>query len=129
VAAIFIRKLVIIFFLLAFIISPTSATADGNKLLKACNSGLKVINKDKSLSNLEYVDAAFCAGLIQGVTDTNRILKLSGITPFYCVPGDKIDKSQATRIIVKYLRKHPKKLNLPESNLVIDALRKAFPCP
>jgi len=117
-----------LFLLLAFFTAPQPARADGKKLLKACAAGLKVINKDKGLPSTEYVDAAFCAGLIQGVTDTNRIYRKAGKSPFFCMPGDGINKSQATRTVVNYLRVHPEKLELHETALVIEALSAAFPC-
>lgn len=117
-----------IFLLLAFFVAPQPAGADGNKLLKACSAGIKVINKDKGLPSTEYVDSAFCAGLIQGVTDTNRMYRKAGKSPFFCMPGDVVNKGQAIRTVVNYLRAHPEKLESHETVLVIEALSEAFPC-
>ncbi|MFC1816365.1 Rap1a/Tai family immunity protein [Thermodesulfobacteriota bacterium] len=122
-------KYTIIFLLLGFILVPKATMADGNELLKQCIAGLKVLNNVKNLSKIEYMDAAFCAGLVQGITDSYRIYRLSKTIPSSCLPGKVINKSQATRIVVKYLREHPERLHLHESNLVIDALSEAFPCP
>lgn len=118
----------IILFLLAFMIAPQPSKADGNKLLKACTAGLKVINKDKGLPSNEYVDAAFCAGLIQGVIGTNRIYQMSGTRPFFCIPEEMSNKAQNTRTVVQYLTAHPEKLELHEATLIIEALSEAFPC-
>lgn len=117
-----------IILLIGLLFIPQPAIADGNKLLKSCTAGLRVINKDKGLSSTELVDATYCAGLVQGITDTNRINRMSGSSPLFCIPGDVIDKGQATRIVVNYLRAHPEKMKMHESNLVIDALMEAFPC-
>jgi hypothetical protein len=118
----------IFYLVFAFMILPIPANADGNNLLKACTAGLKVINKEKNLSGKELVDAAFCAGLIQGITDANRINKMSGGSSLFCLPGDVINKADATHTVVNYLRAHPEKLKFHESNLVIEAITKAFPC-
>lgn len=118
----------LVFLMTLLFINPAPVHADGNMLLKACTAGLKVINKEKDLSSKELVDAAFCAGLIQGITDVDRINKSSGGSSFFCPPGNVINKAEATQIVVDYLRAHPEKRKQPETMLVIDALKGAFPC-
>ena len=118
----------IFFLLLALMVMPVPAQADGNNLLKACTAGLKVINKEKNLSSKELVDAAYCAGLIQGIMDVNRINKMSGGSILFCLPEDMITKAEATQTVVNYLGAHPEKRKLHESILVIEALKEAFPC-
>jgi len=122
-------SIIFLFLGVNFVFMPGLATADGNRLLKKCNAGLKVLDHVKNLSNLDYMDSAFCAGLVQGITDCNRIYRLSNAVPFFCLPEKTIDKDKATRSVVKYLRENPEKLHLHESNLIIDALNDAFPCP
>ncbi len=82
------------------------------------------MNKEKNLSAKELVDAAYCAGLIQGITDTHRINQTAGGSPLFCLPGDVIDKSQVTRIVVNYLRSHLRILSCtdPLGQRIIDEL-------
>ncbi len=117
-----------IFLAALFSFKPAPAGADGNMLLKACTAGLKVVNKEQNLSSKELVDSAYCAGLIQGITDLDRINKSSLGTSFFCPPENTINKAEATRIVVNYLRAHPEKRKQPESTLIIEALKEAFPC-
>lgn len=61
----------------------------------------------------------FCAGYIGGVIDTSHAL--------FCFPAD-INKRDIINITIMYLRDHPEKLELYAPNLVIRAMREAFPC-
>ena len=61
----------------------------------------------------------FCAGYIGGVIDTSHTL--------FCFPPE-VTKKQIKNITIMYLRDHPKKLGLYAPNLVIKAMRVAFPC-
>ena len=62
---------------------------------------------------------SFCAGYIGGVIDTSHSL--------FCFPP-KVDKREIINITIMYLRDHPKTLGLYAPNLVIKAMRAAFPC-
>ena len=62
---------------------------------------------------------SFCAGYIGGVVDTSHAL--------FCFPPE-VDKREIINITIMYLRDHPKKLGLYAPNLVIKAMRAAFPC-
>jgi hypothetical protein len=61
----------------------------------------------------------FCAGYIGGVVDTSHAL--------FCFPPE-VDKREIINITIMYLRADPKKLGLYAPNLVIKAMRAAFPC-
>ena len=62
---------------------------------------------------------SFCAGYIGGVIDTSHSL--------FCFPPD-ITKREIINITIVYLRDHQDKLGLYAPNLVIRAMRVAFPC-
>ena len=62
---------------------------------------------------------SFCAGYIGGVIDTSHSL--------FCFPP-KVEKREIINITIMYLRDHPKTLGLYAPNLVIKAMRAAFPC-
>lgn len=61
----------------------------------------------------------FCAGYIGGVIDTSHAL--------FCFPSE-VSKRKIINITIMYLRDHPEKLELYAPNLVIRAMRDAFPC-
>ena len=62
---------------------------------------------------------SFCAGYIGGVIDTSHAL--------FCLTHE-VTKREIINIIIVYLRDHSDKLGLYAPNLVIRAMRAAFPC-
>jgi hypothetical protein len=62
---------------------------------------------------------SFCAGYIGGVIDTSHAL--------FCFPPE-VTKREIINITIVYLRDHSEKLGLYAPNLVIKAMRTAFPC-
>lgn len=62
---------------------------------------------------------SFCAGYIGGVIDTSHTL--------FCIPPG-VTKREIINITIVYLRDHSDKLGLYAPNLVIKAMRTAFPC-
>ena len=62
---------------------------------------------------------SFCAGYIGGVIDTSHSL--------FCFPPE-VTKREIINITIVYLRDHSDKLGLYAPNLVIKAMRAAFPC-
>ena len=62
---------------------------------------------------------SFCAGYIGGVIDTSHAL--------FCFPPE-VAKREIINITIMYLHDHPKMLSLYAPNLVIKAMRSAFPC-
>ena len=61
----------------------------------------------------------FCAGYIGGVIDTSHTL--------FCIPPD-VSKREIINITIIFLRDHSDKLGLYAPNLIIKAMRTAFPC-
>jgi len=61
----------------------------------------------------------FCAGYIVGVIDTSHTL--------FCFPHE-VTKGEIIDIAIVYLRDHSDKLGMYAPNLVINAMRAAFPC-
>ena len=62
---------------------------------------------------------SFCAGYVGGVIDTSHAL--------FCFPPE-VSKRELINITIVYLSDHPDKLGLYAPNLVIKAMRVAFPC-
>ena len=61
----------------------------------------------------------FCAGYIGGVIDTSHTL--------FCFPPE-VTEGEIINITIVYLRDHSDKLGMYAPNLVINAMRAAFPC-
>jgi len=61
----------------------------------------------------------FCAGYIGGVIDTSHSL--------FCFPPG-VTKREIINTTIAYLHDHSKKLGLYAPNLVIRAMRAAYPC-
>ena len=62
---------------------------------------------------------SFCAGYIGGVIDTSHTL--------FCFPPE-VTKREIINITIVYLHDHSDMLGLYAPNLVIKAMRVAFPC-
>ena len=81
----------------------------GNMLKQDCNSDVN-FNRD------------FCFGYVIGVADSNALL--------ICAPRNAgVTQGQFRDIAKKYLNDNPALLHRDADGLVLDALKKAFPCP
>lgn len=112
-----------------------SYALDGNKLLAYCAVTEKFNPTSDAAGNIKvdtahmsaYGSLMACSNYIEGVLDEE-----GHHYPYktkICPRGDGIDSSQARRIVLKYLRSNPDKLDFPASVLVVNAIRGAFPCP
>lgn len=100
---------------------------DGNKLLARCNAVIQIMDEGKYLK--DNYNAGICVGLMQGITNLNlhyQAKEKKGA--LFCLPENGIQNGQAARIVVKYLKGHPEKLQENASFLAIDAFVDAYPC-
>ncbi len=75
------------------------------------------------------IDQARTKGYIQGMFDLYDILSYRNPNlNIYCVQDKSISTLEATDIIVKWLKNHPKRLKEPAILLVLHALKDAYPC-
>jgi hypothetical protein len=108
---------------------PVAALTDGNKLLRECNAAIRVFNGDRAPSSQDAIYASTCFGLMQGITNLNLAYQFKDKrNALFCLPKGGIKNGQAARIVVKYLRDYPEKLQGNESFLAIEALINAYPC-
>ncbi|MGL1933130.1 MAG: Rap1a/Tai family immunity protein [Desulfotalea sp.] len=112
--------------LLSFcIITPVSAYADGNRLLKECNAAIQIFGGKLNKNNLSSISGgAHCIGLLEGIAALNTIDPQS---TYYCVPQDSNALQQVT-VVTKYLNSHPEDLHKSDTSLVVSAYKEAFPC-
>jgi hypothetical protein len=74
-----------------------------------------------------------CAGFIDGVISgvflagMNETPEQAHMRQGYCLP-EAVTNGQNRTVFVKYLEDHPEELHKPAAVLLIDSLRKAFPC-
>jgi hypothetical protein len=108
---------------------PDTARGDGNNLLPMCNAAVSFADENKGQTAELAANAAFCLGMMQGITQTNRFYEVtSPESVFFCLPKDGITNGQAARIVAKWLREHPEQLHMNETVLSIRAFMDAFPC-
>jgi len=106
--------------------------SDGNSLLTKCSLTVRLLDGEK-LSTSDALESTFCTGYITGSHDTDYMVQMleehEKITLMkHSCPPSNASTGQVVRIVVKYLRDNPERLNLPASVLVADAVRNSFPC-
>jgi hypothetical protein len=114
---------------ISFAVGDAPVTLDGNRLLPQCEDAVRVANDSRR--GLD-ADASYCLGFVNGIMemayDWQASTKQSKLTFLPCLPSDGMTSMQAVRIVTKYLNSHPEKLHRDAKNLVVEALKEAFPC-
>jgi hypothetical protein len=111
---------------LAVILHSPGAAADGNTLLRDCQSTVELYDSDGASGNA--LNSQYCLGSINAVGSLSVLLNgaISKEKQF-CLPGNTTN-IQIARIVVKYINDHPNEMHYPEGYLVIGAFQDAFPC-
>lgn len=114
-------------FILFIIISITSSSslADGNILLKSCQSAIDLETEE---NKSKQASALYCMGLIRGATYMHYMFTETKSTGLYCLPDKKLKINQMLRVVVKYLNQHPEKLHKNETLLIAFSFIDSFPC-
>jgi Rap1a immunity proteins len=103
------------------------ATAlSGSELLEDCR------NADanfKKLNTSELQAASYCFGYVAGVVDRYEAAEGAGITHkrMACIP-DEVNGIELGRTVLHFSQRHPDKVSLQASELVLAALSDSFPC-
>lgn len=99
--------------------APAEDVTRGNWLLGSCQAAVKTFDDPSYHEDLyEAYRDGYCRGLVMGV---------SAASPLIC-PDDNVIHSQQVRVVLKYMQDHPEDLHLEGTQLVYEALKKAFPC-
>ena len=110
-----------------FMVFPTIAAgkhfSDGNHLHEVCNEAIKLFD---SSGKADVFKAGSCFGYIRATNDMYEIMAKDSKRTI-CIPPE-ISGKQLTRIVVKYLREHPERLQNIASLLVFEAFQESFPC-
>jgi len=93
----------------------------GNELLSYCTASPRDVNY--------FFNYGYCVGYIASADDTHDSWVVWGNLPRkFCVP-DGVTLEQLVRVVVKHLETRPAELHLTAGSHVLNALKKAFPCP
>ena len=117
-----------ILLILSTLCHASTASMDGNDLLKKCASwwGVK-----KDVEKVDYLDTGFCAGYLAGVMDVEAMWKgvedKESKSSHYCKP-EEVTNGQVLQIIKKWLNDSPDKLHWRADTIIHQALLAAFPC-
>lgn len=106
----------------ATVFSPAASAFDGNHLLRACS----VISEGPKSSG-DYQSAAYCRGLVNGVASV-MTFNDAGLYRICPAKGSNIGVNQFARIVIKYMRDNPDKLDMGGAYLTAIALMIAYPC-
>jgi hypothetical protein len=87
-------------------VAPPALAMSGNDLLAVCQSG-------------GGEAWGYCIGYVTGITETSSSI---------CVPPETI-RAQGRDIVLQYLKNHPETRQLKAADLVLNALKAAWPCP
>lgn len=102
-----------------------NAYANGNELLRNCQSALALERGGQSPT--DSARAIQCLGYLQGFSGLNALYEQVQQKTFWCLP-DGVRNEQIVRVVVKYLQSHPELLHQSKAGLAALALGEAFPC-
>ena len=101
------------------------AAAGGVSFLGFCNN--LEFDEDSLPTEIKAITIS-CVAFISGVTQTHSALVLEKkIKPLYCKPA-RITDGDIGRMYAKYVKKHPPRANISESEILLDALKETYPC-
>ena len=117
----------LLLFSILFIASPVMADdiyVYGEDLFIACNEAIKHID---ATGDADHFQSGRCWGYIAGAADMHELMDHGEEAHHSCKPENK-DIAELARVVLKYLKANPDKLNIPAGILVFDAFHEYFPC-
>lgn len=108
---------------------PACAAVTGEELLNRCSASEKSVNGTEKLSGAEMLDAMWCMGYMSGLLDGFSVgdYKVGG-AKVMCAPEEGLTRTQALRIVNKWLRENPDALLKSGRRGALLALAGAYPC-
>ena len=118
-------KKLVLFITMVGLFSSTPAGAADTMFLKYC--GFLGVEADQ-LTKDEKAVTISCVAFIKGVLDTHSALALrKEIKPLYCKPA-RASYGDVGKMYVEYAEKHPPKSHHNEAEILLEALKAAYPC-
>ena len=125
-------RIFVVFFSLSFALvfaqTPEPLDRSGNAFLRGC-SAIEKAQTTEAESELVARCAYYVLGVVQGAEFGQSILetKMGKKAPeLFCRPGNA-ENGQLLRVTVKYIREAPEFSHLPTPDLIINAMRMAYP--
>jgi len=99
--------------------------ADATNLLPKCKAYVEVGSDRSARDPVEALRTDICVGEISGLVRVGRLLPrhINSCKP----PG--VTRDQATRVVVAYIEAHPQRMNDDFTELALEAMHDAWPCP
>lgn len=103
--------------------------ATGTELLSHCQEAIRALDGG-NMTHEEMYHSGICLGITEAVVMMVQYYGNTKLPDDYkiCLPNSGISVSQATRIVIKYLKDNPELLHMDATYLEARALFKAFPC-
>lgn len=105
--------------------SKGASNKTGNDLLPSCSLAVDAMD-NRNLNTMQLMESGNCLEYLAGFLDGYTFGAVGG-RPIACFPEDVI-VGQVARIVVKWMKDHPEKLNDPAPVCVLAALFISFPC-
>jgi|APLak6261703504_1056268.scaffolds.fasta_scaffold02358_1 hypothetical protein len=108
---------------------PASAAMTGQELLNRCTASEKSVDGTEKLTGEEMLDAMWCMGYMSGLLDGFSVGDYKvGAAKVMCAPEEGLTRTQAMKIVNKWLREHPDALPKSGRRGALLALASAYPC-
>jgi hypothetical protein len=109
--------------------TPASAAMTGQELLNRCTASEKSVDGTEKLTGEEMLDAMWCMGYMSGLLDGFSVGDYKvGDAKVVCAPEEGLTRTQAMKIVNKWLREHPDALQKSGRRDALLALASAYPC-
>jgi len=99
--------------------------ADGANLMPKCKAYVEVGADRSTRDPVEAFRTDICVGEISGLVHVGRLLPRHISS---CKPPD-VTRGQATRMVVAYIEAHPERIHDDFTELALEAMHDAWPCP
>lgn len=105
-----------------------AGAVDGRYILEACESALTPPPASSDTRTMFQV--GYCFGAVEGVRNHIVLTSLEARKGIgLCPKGDVIKKGEDVEAVVRYLRRRPELLREDSTDLIVSALKLAYPCP
>lgn len=107
---------------------PESLDRSGNAFVRLC-SAIEKDPRTKAEAELSARCAYYVLGVVQGVEFGATVVEAKGkkVPELFCRPSE-VENGQLVKVVVKYIHDAPEFAHLPTPDLIINAMRRAYPC-
>lgn len=126
------RDILIVLCLAFSFFSPSLSLADGESLLKQCETYI-ALEDNVDVLNIEGnagMEASYCPGYIEGALNMHSLYQdFMGKNALFCLPDKKMENIETIRMVIKYLKNQPEEqLKQDEVSQLLFIFSKKYPC-